>query len=389
MTPAGELRERLEQSLGRVFAIERELGGGGMSRVFLASERALDRRVVVKVLHPELSGVNVDRFRREIQVVAQLQHPHIVPVLAAGESGGILYFTMPYIDGESLRAWLLRQSRLPVDDALRILHDVADALAYAHVRGVVHRDIKPDNVLVSGRHAMVTDFGVAKALTAASRRGGDDAASGSTGITTGSGLAIGTPAYMAPEQAAGDPSTDHRADIYAFGVLAYELLAGRAPFTSRPPSEILAAHIAEAPQPLASLRADLPPGLAALVMSCLAKRPSDRPQTAADLRNAIEALATPGGGTIVGQSVTRRRSARRAVALTVGVALVMVGSAVAYSLRPVPRPPADESLVAVAPFRVASNDASLRYLREGMVDLLSAKLTGNAGGPGRPIHVRC
>jgi len=381
VTPAGELRERLEQSLGKVFAIERELGGGGMSRVFLASERALDRRVVVKVLHPELSGVNVDRFRREIQVVAQLQHPHIVPVLAAGESGGILYFTMPYIDGESLRAWLLRQSRLPVDDALRILHDVADALAYAHVRGVVHRDIKPDNVLISGRHAMVTDFGVAKALTAASRRGGDETASGSTGITTGSGLAIGTPAYMAPEQAAGDPSTDHRADIYAFGVLAYELLAGRAPFASRPPSEILAAHIAEAPQPLAALRTDLPPGLAALVMSCLAKRPSDRPQTAADVRNAIEALATPGGGTIVGQSVSRRRSARRAVALTVGVALVMVGSAVAYSLRPAPRPPADESLVAVAPFRVASRDASLRYLREGMIDLLSAKLTGNAGGP--------
>ena len=381
VTLAGELREQLQSSLGDVFAIERELGGGGMSRVFLARELALDRQVVVKVLHPELAGVNVDRFRREIQVVAQLQHPHIVPVLAAGDTLGILYFTMPYIDGESLRAWLLRQSRLPVDDALRILHDVADALAYAHVRGVVHRDIKPDNVLISGRHAMVTDFGVAKALTAASRRGGDETASGSTGITTGSGLAIGTPAYMAPEQAAGDPSTDHRADIYAFGVLAYELLAGRAPFASRPPSEILAAHIAEAPQPLAALRTDLPPGLAALVMSCLAKRPSDRPQTAADVRNAIEALATPGGGTIVGQSVSRRRSARRAVALTVGVALVMVGSAVAYSLRPAPRPPADESLVAVAPFRVASRDASLRYLREGMIDLLSAKLTGNAGGP--------
>src|SRR5689334_23059754 len=194
----GELSGQLQTSLGEAFAIERELGGGGMSRVFLARERALDRQVVVKALHPELSGVNVDRFRREIQVVAQLQHPHIVPVLVAGESGGILYFTMPYVDGESLRAWLIRESRLLVDDALRILHDVADALAYAHERGVVHRDIKPDNVLVSGRHAMVTDFGVAKALTAASRPGYDDARLGTGVTTTGSGLAIGTPAYMAP-----------------------------------------------------------------------------------------------------------------------------------------------------------------------------------------------
>src|SRR5687768_1653481 len=350
-----------------------------MSRVFLARERALDRQVVVKVLHPELSGVNVDRFRREIQVVAQLQHPHIVPVLAAGEARGILYFTMPYIDGESLRAWLLRELRLPIDDALRILHDVADALAYAHDRGVVHRDIKPDNVLVSRRHAMVTDFGVAKALTAAAR-GMAEADGRGTGVTTtGSGLTIGTPAYMAPEQAAGDPSTDHRADIYAFGVLAYELLAGRPPFTGRPPSEILAAHITEQPQPIETLRADVPPALAALVMACLAKRPGDRPTTTANVRAAIEALATPGGGTVIGPSVGRRRSARRAVAVTVAAALVLVLSAIGYTRRSAPRPPADENLVAVAPFRVRSTDGSLRYLREGMLDLLSAKLTGTAG----------
>jgi serine/threonine-protein kinase len=378
VTPSGELRERLEKSLGDVFAIERELGGGGMSRVFLASERALDRRVVVKVLHPELAELNVDRFRREIQVVAQLQHPHIVPVLAAGESNGILYFTMPYIDGESLRAWLLRESRLPVEDVVRILHDVADALAYAHARGVVHRDIKPDNVLVSGRHATVTDFGVAKALTAAARQSG--AAGAKAGIhTTGSGLAIGTPAYMAPEQAAGDPATDHRADIYAFGILAYELLAGRAPFTGRPPSEILASHIAELPQPIETLRADVPTALAALVMSCLAKRPVDRPQTAVDLRAGIEALGTPGGGTVIGPSTRQRRSARRAVALIAGAAVALVGGAISLSHRAPPRTNADDDLVAVAPFRVATKDASLKYLREGMVDLLSAKLSGSAG----------
>jgi serine/threonine-protein kinase len=378
VTEAAGLRERLQSSLGDTFAIERELGGGGMSHVFLARERALDRQVVLKVLHPELSGVNVDRFRREIQVVAQLQHPHIVPVLAAGESGGILYFTMPYIDGESLRTWLVRESRLPVDDVLRILHDVADALAYAHERGVVHRDIKPDNVLVSRRHALVTDFGVAKALTAASRHSHETRVS--TGpTTTGSGLAIGTPAYMAPEQAAGDPATDHRADIYAFGVLAYELLAGRPPFSNRSPSEILAAHIAEIPQAIETQRADVPPALAALVMGCLAKRPIDRPQTAVDVRSAIESLDTPGGGTVVGAAQMRRRSARRVVGAMVAAAVIALAGVVAYSNRPAPRPPSDENLVAVAPFRIASTDNSLRYLREGMLDLLSAKLTGTTG----------
>src|SRR5687768_13278727 len=350
-----------------------------MSRVFLARERALDRQVVLKVLHPELSGVNVDRFRREIQLLAQLQHPHIVPVHAAGEAAGILYFTMPYIDGESLRSWLVREVRLAVGDVLRILDDVADALAYAHERGVVHRDIKPDNVLVSRRHALVTDFRVAKALTAAAHGDRADSTSGST--TTGSGLAIGTPSYMAPEQAAGDPSTDHRADIYAFGILAYELLAGRPPFTARPPSEILAAHIAELPQPIETVRDDVPPSLAALVMQCLAKRPEDRPQTAGSLRSAVEAVGTPRGGTPLpsGPAIDTRRSARRAVAATVVTAIALVTGAIAYSSRPPDRPPPDESLVAVAPFRIASSDGSLRYLREGMLDLLSAKLNGSTG----------
>src|SRR5690242_6929935 len=200
-----DLRPQLEAALAGRYRIERELGGGGMSRVYVAEEIGLGRHVVVKVLAPELSaGVNADRFRRETQLAAGLQHPHIVPLLTAGTAGDLLYYTMPLVDGESLRARVARDGPLPIADASRILKDVADALAYAHARGLVHRDIKPDNVLISGKHALVTDFGIAKAISQAS---------GSAGLTS-VGMAIGTPAYMAPEQAAGDPNVDHRADIY-------------------------------------------------------------------------------------------------------------------------------------------------------------------------------
>src|SRR5438094_3294310 len=191
----GDLLARLQSALGDPYRIERELGGGGMSHVFLAKETALGRSVVVKVLPPEMAaGVNIERFRREIQLAASLQHPHIVPVLAAGQSGDLLYYTMPLVEGESLRAKLAREGELPVSETIRVLADVADALAYAHAHGVVHRDIKPDNVLISGQHALVTDFGVSKAVT--------DSTGGSL---TSLGVALGTPAYMAPEQAAADP----------------------------------------------------------------------------------------------------------------------------------------------------------------------------------------
>ncbi len=201
---SSDFQQRLQHAIDADFLIDRELGGGGMSRVFVATERALQRRVVIKVLPPDLAaGVNVERFRREIQLAAQLQHPHIVPLLATGDEDGVLWFSMPFIEGESLRAALKKQKRLPARDVVRILHDVVDALAYAHARGVVHRDIKPDNILASGMHAMVTDFGVAKALSAAIPMAG--------GTTTG--MAIGTPAYMAPAQLAADQAADHRVDI--------------------------------------------------------------------------------------------------------------------------------------------------------------------------------
>jgi tetratricopeptide (TPR) repeat protein len=282
-----ELVERLQAALGDTYRIERELGGGGMSHVFLARETALGRSVVVKVLPPEMAAtVNIERFRREIQLAASLQHPHIVPVLAAGQSGDLLYYTMPLVEGESLRAKLAREGEMPVSDAIRVLRDVVDALAYAHARGVVHRDIKPDNVLISGQHAVVTDFGVAKAMSASS---------GSSSLTS-LGVALGTPAYMAPEQAAADPNVDHRADLYAVGAMAYEMLCGRPPFSGMSPQQVLAAHVTLPPAPLSGQRTSVSPALNALVMRCLEKKPADRVQTAAEMLTQLQAMATPSGG---------------------------------------------------------------------------------------------
>jgi len=282
-----DLVERLQAALGDTYRIERELGGGGMSHVFLAKETALGRSVVVKVLPPEMAAsVNIERFRREIQLAASLQHPHIVPVLAAGQAGDLLYYTMPLVEGESLRAKLAREGEMPVSDAVRVLRDVVDALAYAHARGVVHRDIKPDNVLISGQHAVVTDFGVAKAMSVSS---------GSSSLTS-LGVALGTPAYMAPEQAAADPNVDHRADLYAVGAMAYEMLCGRPPFSGMSPQQVLAAHVTLPPAPLSGQRTSVSPALNALVMRCLEKKPADRVQTAAEMLTQLQAMATPSGG---------------------------------------------------------------------------------------------
>ena len=282
-----DLRDRLQAALGAGYRVEKELGGGGMSRVFLAEELRLGRRVVVKVLPPEMAaGVSVDRFEREIQLAARLQHPHVVPLLTAGSSEDLLFYVMPFIEGESMRARLAREGELPVAEALRILHDVLDALAYAHAQHVVHRDIKPDNVLLSGKHALVTDFGVAKAVAEST---------GKTALTS-MGVALGTPAYMAPEQATADPHTDHRADIYAVGALAYEMLSGRPPFTGMNAQAVLAAHLTEAPEPVTRHRAAVPEALSSLIGRCLEKKPADRPQRAEEVLALVEAMATPTGG---------------------------------------------------------------------------------------------
>ena len=362
--------------MGNTYILERELGGGGMSRVFLATETALDRPIVLKLLPPELaSAVSTDRFRQEIRLAARLQHPHIVPLLSAGDAAGLLYYTMPFVEGESLRARLARAGELSVREAVRVLRDVAAALAYAHEHGVVHRDVKPDNVLISGGEALVTDFGVAKALSASVTGGG----SGLTSL----GVALGTPTYMAPEQAAADPQTDHRADLYAWGCLAYECLTGQPPFLGRSTPALLAAHMAEAPEGIDRRRPALPPALSTLVMRCLEKRPADRPQSAEEVLQALDGAMTPTSGSSPTVPVRAARQRRWPLIASIGGGslAVMAGLGVLYMSKPgrASAKNLDARVVAVLPFRVAGADPSLGYLREGMVDLLAAKLTG-AGG---------
>ena len=285
-----DLRAQLQATLGSAYTLEQELGGGGMSRVFLADETRLGRKVVVKLLSPELSqGISAERFEREIRLAASLQQANIVPVLSAGESAGMPFYTMPFVEGESLRARLRTSGTMGVAQAVSVLRDVARALAYAHERGIVHRDIKPDNVLLSGGAAVVTDFGIAKAISAARAP-----AEGAT--LTQLGTSIGTPAYISPEQAAGDPTVDHRADLYSFGCMAYELLSGQPPFAGRTPQRMLAAHMSEKPQALDELRPEVPPALAAVVMRCLEKEAQARPQSATEVLEALEAATTSDAG---------------------------------------------------------------------------------------------
>ena len=335
-----DLQARLQTALGSAYRIEKELGGGGMSRVFVAEETSLGRKVVVKVLPPEMAaGVNADRFRREIQLAASLQHPHIVPLLAAGHTADLVYYTMPLIEGESLRAKLVREGALPIPNTVRILRGVVDALNYAHRHGVVHRDIKPDNVLIAEHHALVTDFGVAKAVSQ----------SASQSSLTSIGVALGTPAYMAPEQAAADSHTDHRADIYAVGVLGYEMLTGRPPFTGATPQAVLAAQVSQEPDPVTQHRRTAPPALAELVMRCLEKHPADRWQSAEELLTQLDAMVTPSGGTAPAQPVSRGPEA----------------------VRVVPRPKS----IAVLPFVNLSADPENEYFTDGITEDIINALT--------------
>jgi eukaryotic-like serine/threonine-protein kinase len=275
----------LSAALAGRYVIERALGRGGMATVYLARDLRHRRPVAIKVLAPDLSqSLGAERFLREIELAANLQHPHVVPLFDSGEAAGLLYYVMPFVQGESLRERLAREGQLGVQDVVQLAREVAGALDYAHEQGVVHRDIKPENVLLSRGHALVADFGVARALSASQSKNDDTLSQG--------GTLLGTPAYMSPEQTVGDPDVDHRADIYAFGCMAYELLVGRPPFHGRPLQRVLTAHLTELPQPIAELRGDTPPQLADLVMKCLAKEPGARPQSAAEVARVLDLVKT-------------------------------------------------------------------------------------------------
>ncbi|MFI5230825.1 MAG: protein kinase, partial [Gemmatimonadales bacterium] len=401
------LRDELQRTLGSAYTIERELGGGGMSTVFVASDNALGRTVVIKVLPFELAAtVSVDRFKREIMLAAALQHPHIVPVLSAGETTPSVgdaadtrlpFFIMPFVEGESLRARLAR-GPLSVREAVSILKDVARALSYAHGRGVIHRDIKPDNILLSGGSATVTDFGVAKAITASRERNSTPQPTtrgstitlvgtsiGTPATITAHGIAIGTPAYMAPEQAAGDPATDHRADLYALGIVGYEMLVGAPPFHGRAPQQLLAAQLTEPPPPIAARRYDVPQALAALIMRLLEKEPDKRPRTAAEVARALEDPAVV-SGTFESAKPSQSSRPKRVIWALAGagiLASVAAGGAWFSNRHTVPNPGSTAPIgaaaamksIAVMPLVNIGGDTSDVYFAEGMTAQVTTALS--------------
>jgi eukaryotic-like serine/threonine-protein kinase len=315
---------QLNSALAGRYAIEREIGHGGMAMVYLAHDIRHHRHVAVKVLRPEIAALlGTERFLREIEIVAQLNHPHILPLHDSGEAGGMLFYVMPFVEGASLRDRLAADGALPVSEAVRLLHDVVDGLAYAHEHNVVHRDIKPDNVMIANRHAMVTDFGIAKAIS--------DVA-GTSRVTT-AGVSIGTPAYMAPEQCTADANIDHRADLYSFGVLAYEILSGRPPFDGTSAQAVLAAHLTEIPVPLRQVRREVPVALSNVVMRCLEKRPADRWASAAEILSQLESLTTPSTAVPLPALGPANRTRRLTLGVAALVALVVGGLALRHNAR--------------------------------------------------------
>jgi eukaryotic-like serine/threonine-protein kinase len=377
------LVDQLGAALGPAYTIERELEGGGMARVFVAFDDTLQRRVAVKVLPEHMAAaVSVDRFRREILLSAGLQHPHIVGVLSAGIADGLPYFVMPYVDGESLGTRLLTHGRLTVPQTVSIMKDVARALAYAHERGVVHRDIKPHNILLAGGAATVTDFGVAKALSSAQRSG-----DGPSPTLTDAGTSLGTPLYMAPEQAAADPDVDHRADIYAFGITAYEMLVGQPPFAGLGARALMTARMTQDPPHVCALRPDVPKALADLVMQCLERDPADRPPTAHAVLVSLDDPAMVSGafGTATGSGGRWRRARdwRVVASVLLAAGVIGVGLSAYYrrdvEVRPVVAgaavPAATVSRVVVLPLVSIGGDSANSYLADGVTNELASALS--------------
>ncbi|MDQ3242820.1 MAG: protein kinase [Gemmatimonadota bacterium] len=312
---------RLRAALTGRYEIERELGHGGMATVYLAKDLRHSRVVAIKVLNRELAqAVGGDRFIREISFAAQLQHPHILTLIDSGEADGFLYYVMPYASGESLRSRLARDGALPASEATRLFREIIDALAHAHKHGMIHRDIKPDNVMISDRHALVVDFGVAKAM-------GDAKAEHS--LTT-AGMSLGTPAYMAPEQIAAEADVDQRADIYSAGIVAYEMLAGKPPFSGNA-QQLMSAHMVTPPPPLATVQPSVPPAIERIVMRCLEKQRDARYQTADDLLAELESLSTPSGTTIDGDGFPKPAGKKRIAAMIAAGVVIAAGATYAFT----------------------------------------------------------
>ncbi len=363
-----EVLTRLEKAQDR-YSIERELGSGGMATVYLARDSKHDRKVAIKVLRPDVAtAIGVDRFLHEIKIAAGLNHPHVVPVHDSGQIDGLLYFTMPYVEGETLRSRLNRERKLGLEESLHIVHQVATALSYAHDRGVVHRDIKPENILLSGGVAVVADFGIARAVSAA----------GGAGLT-GPGLSLGTLGYMSPEQAAGSPDLDGRSDIYSLGCVLHEMLLGRPPERWLDGDTLETGQIADAPAEERLVLDGLPPSVEHILIKSLAQSPDARFSNADELASAI---ATPPQAIATTAPIMELRPKRRRRVATIAAAAVVVAAAVGVFLAG-PRHSAnlDLDLIAVAPFDVLGGELSA--WGDGFVDLLSASLDG--AGPLRSV----
>jgi serine/threonine protein kinase len=357
-----DLQQTLQLALGDAFRIDSELPGGGMSRVFLATESSLNRTVVIKVLPPELtSEVSAARFKQEMEFAARLQHPHILPVLAAGARDGLLYYIMPFATGESLRRRMEREGRITMTDTLRLVNEIADALAFAHGHGIIHRDIKPENILLEGKHAVLTDFGIARALVES--RTGER--------LTVTGIAVGTPGYMSPEQLAGD-DIDARTDVYALAVVAYEMLAGAPPFTGPTAQSVLAAHLTQPPRPLHDVDATVSPALSAVISRALSKDVSDRFASASAFADALQAASPAPGGS--GERAIESRTAPRPYRRRAAVALAIVFFAIFVSLQARQRSQSNARVARVSAAADSQNfDEVARLAGESSVNLTGSR----------------